>query len=140
MSIEFEIKVGINTKSDKTFIDARESFGKKKSVFILTRRDSGAPRASKVQTYYKGVSEESLHYETLDTDVNAVDCITVSESFSNKKRHLMNKSLTSDIVKENRLNWFKIQNAYLPLCTIINFFSLNFMYTHGKESTHITLF
>lgn len=34
-TIEFEIKVGINTKSDKTFIDAK-SLGRKKSVFILT--------------------------------------------------------------------------------------------------------
>ena len=63
--------------------------GKKKSVFILTVRDSGTPHATKVQTYYKGVSVKSLYYETRaetpDADSNAVVCVTVPKAFLIKK-------------------------------------------------------
>lgn len=67
-------------------------FGRKKSVFILTARDSDTPRATKVQTYYKGVSVKSLYYETLYTDASAVNCVTVYESFLIKRDVLRIKS------------------------------------------------
>lgn len=90
MCAEFKMAVGINTKSDKNLLHRYHgrSFGKEKSVFILTARDTGAPRTTKVQTYYKGVSAKSLYYETyetLDTEAGALNCVTVTKAFLIKK-------------------------------------------------------
>lgn len=82
----FSVGIQANKKVIKP-LSTSGSFGKKKSVFILTVLSWRAhpTRHKGANLLYKGVSGKFLPYEALDTDASASNCITVYESCTNKK-------------------------------------------------------